>query len=223
MAVSWALLRAVADGVSEPVVRVYRPAPCVAFGRTDAMRPGFERATEAARAHGFTPIARLAGGHAVAYDQDCLIVEVIRRAARISGALEHRFHEVASLLRNAAATEGIALELGEREGEPCPGRFSLHLPAGPKVAGIAQRVVAGAALTSSVLVVGGGDEQRAVITDVYAELGLPVRADLAGAVTDHYPDATVTTLESSVMRYTRAHLDCELRPLRHADSRSGTD
>lgn len=87
------------------------------------------------------PILRLAGGHAAAYDDECVIVEVVRPAERAIGDLDSRFQEVASLLRSATASAGVSLELGQLPGEYCPGRFSLHLIGGPKVGGIAQRVI----------------------------------------------------------------------------------
>ena len=69
IAVSHALLMRVARGELEPMVRLYRPAPTLAFGRLDALRPGFAEAGEAARDAGFAPIVRLAGGHAAAYHE----------------------------------------------------------------------------------------------------------------------------------------------------------
>jgi octanoyl-[GcvH]:protein N-octanoyltransferase len=80
--------------------------------------------------------------------------------------------------------------LGELPGEYCPGRVSLHLRSGPKVAGVAQRVLARASLTTAVVVVAGGDALRATLTDVYAALDLPVDADAAGAVSDTHPNIT---------------------------------
>ena len=58
VAVSHALLLRVARGEVAPVVRLYRPAPTLAFGRFDALRPGFAEAGEAARDAGFEPIVR---------------------------------------------------------------------------------------------------------------------------------------------------------------------
>ena len=57
---------------STSVLRVYRPAPTVAFGRLDRLRPGFGAAVAAARRHGFEPVLRAPGGHAVAYHEGCL-------------------------------------------------------------------------------------------------------------------------------------------------------
>src|SRR5256885_1578665 len=69
IALSSALLVRVARGELGPTVRLYRPGPTLAFGRLDALRPGFAEAGEAARDAGFEPIVRLAGGPSRAYDQ----------------------------------------------------------------------------------------------------------------------------------------------------------
>jgi len=187
MALTAALLDEVAAGTSPDTVRVYRPGPTVAFGRMDRLAGGFARACEAARARDLTPLVRLGGGRAAAYGPDSVIVEVIRAAGRIGEGLEQRFAELAGLLTDVLGRLGVAVELGELPGEYCPGRFSLHLPDGPKLAGIAQRVVAGAALASAVIVVDHGPALRAVIAEVYAALGLEVDPATAGAITDRYP------------------------------------
>lgn len=209
MAITNAILQAVAVGTSKPVIRVYRPGASVAFGRLDARRPGFPKAAHAAQRHGRTPIVRLAGGHAAAYDQDCLIIEVIRPVKQVVGGLDSRFEEMTSLLGDAAASAGVPLELGELPGEYCPGRFSLHLPDGPKVGGIAQRVIQGAALTTAVLVVRGGNEVRTTISDVYEALGLPVRREVAGAISDGHPGITTDTIEGSILESVRDELQVE--------------
>jgi lipoate-protein ligase A len=58
---------------------------------------------------------------------------------------------------------------------------------GPKVAGIAQRVVKGASLTTGVLAVGSPELLRAVTADVYSTLGLPLDVSTVGAINDRYP------------------------------------
>ena len=199
MALTQAMLQAVAAGTSRAAIRVYRPGASVAFGRLDARSPGFSTAAHVARQHGRVPVVRLAGGRAAAYDQDCVIIEVIRPAEQVMGEIEDRFRGMASLLSDAAALAGVPLELGELPGEYCPGRFSLHLRGGPKVAGVAQRVIQGAALTTAVLVVRGGDELRATISAVYEALGLPVCPDVAGAMSDMYPGITMNSIENSIM------------------------
>ena len=53
-----------------------------------------------------------------------------------------------------------------------------------KVAGIAQRVVKGAALISTAVLVDAGPSLRAVLVDVYAALGIDWRPRTAGSLAD---------------------------------------
>ena len=57
IALTHALLLEVAGGRRGPALRIYRPGPTAAFGRLDALAPGFGRACATARAHGFTPVS----------------------------------------------------------------------------------------------------------------------------------------------------------------------
>lgn len=188
MALTGALLEAVAGGTSPDTVRVFRPGPTVAFGRLDRVRPGFERACARAAEQGWVPVLRWGGGHAAPYGPGCMLVEVIRAQEGIVGGLDERFEDVTTLIRETVAGVGVDLEVGEQPGEYCPGRFSLHLPGGPKVAGVAQRVVSGASLTTTALVVDGGDALRSVIAAVYDALELPVDPSTAGALAEARPD-----------------------------------
>ena len=52
------------------------------------------------------------------------------------------------------------------------------------MAGISQRVVKGAALTSSVVLVDAGPTIRAVLVDVYRALGIEWRPETAGSLAD---------------------------------------
>ena len=56
--------------------------------------------------------------------------------------------------RHARAVRYLSRAWGNCPGEYCEGLFSLHLSGGPKVAGIAQRVIRGASLTTAVIAVG---------------------------------------------------------------------
>lgn len=187
MALTAELLDAVARGRLPPTLRVYRPGATLAFGRLDALRDGFEHARELALRHGFTPVIRHAGGHAVAYDHGSVVVELIRPEERLYGGIEPRFEELSALIRDALLPLGVGLELGELPDEYCRGRFSLHLPAGPKIAGVAQRAIRGASLTTAVIAVGSGDRLRAVTAEVYAALELALDPGTVGAITDRFP------------------------------------
>ncbi len=187
MAVSSALLQAVGRGEHEPCVRVYRPGSTLAFGRRDTLLDGYPAALEAARAAGFTPVVRSAGGRAAAYDAGCLLVEEVLRVDGSVAGLHTRFDAHAARLALVLQRLGLPAQVGELPGEYCPGAHSVHLDGQIKVAGVAQRVVSGAALVSSVLVVGPGDPIRAVISAVYEALGLPLDPARTGALADVDP------------------------------------
>jgi octanoyl-[GcvH]:protein N-octanoyltransferase len=207
MALTGTLLEAVARGDAPDTLRVFRPGSTLAFGRLDRTRAGFDDACRVALAHGRTPVVRWAGGHAAAYDFECLIVEALCRHERqaISG-LESRFRDMVDLVQQGLAQLGVRLELGELPREYCPGRYSLHLPSGPKVAGVGQRVLTRASLTTALVVVAGANALRRTLADVYAALDLPFDRRTAGAVTDHHPEiscelAERAIIESTVARY----------------------
>jgi lipoate-protein ligase A len=199
IAVSEALLRAVAAGGRGPVLRLWRPAAAVAFGRLDALRPGFAAACAAARRHGFEPVVRVAGGHAAAYDRESLVVDAVTPQEGTTTGLTARFEAAAAMLREALTGLGLDARVGRLEGEYCPGSHSLNLGGQLKVAGIAQRVVKGAALTSAVVTVGSGDAVRRVIAAVYAALDIAIDPALTGALQDVAPGLGVGEVQAAVL------------------------
>lgn len=192
MAATHALLRAVGSGARGPSARVFVPGPTMAFGRLDALRPGYRHATEAARAHGFTPVLRLGGGHAAAYDQGSVIVEIVVPSTRIAEGIEERFRQGTELVADALAAAGVPHPtIGELPGEYCPGTWSVHADGTRiKLAGTAQRSIRGASSLSAVVVAERGDTIRAALTDVYAALGLQWDPSTAGAANDVAPGLT---------------------------------
>lgn len=210
MALTAALLDSVGPRCSADTIRVFRPGPTVAFGRIDRLRAGYGAACRLAAARGRTPVVRLGGGHAVAYDRNCILIEVIRRHKHAIKNLQGRFIELATLLQTALAQLEIDVTVGELPAEYCPGRFSLHLPGGPKVAGIAQRIVRGASLTTTALVVDGGDVLRTIIAEIYSELDLPLDPTTVGALSDRYKEVRIEQIMSAIVnlvmaRYRGAH------------------
>src|SRR3954453_8664927 len=116
VAVSHALVERVNTGALGPVIRLYRPAPTVAFGRLDALRPGFAGAAAAAREAGFEPVLRAPGGHAVAYHRGCLgIDEIIPDRDPLAG-LQDRFARSGELLAEALRTLGVDARVGRVAG-----------------------------------------------------------------------------------------------------------
>ncbi|PYH01486.1 lipoate--protein ligase family protein [Arthrobacter stackebrandtii] len=202
------LLAEVKAGSREAMLRLYRPEPTVAFGQRDAKMPGFAAAEQASRDNGFVPAVRRAGGRAAAYHQGTLVVDHIQREDDAIAGAKARFAFFGGLFTEALKSLGVDAGVGEIPGEYCPGEFSVYgrgaaVGAGAghsiKLVGTAQRVVSGAWLFSSVIVVENSAPIRKVLTDSYAALGLDWDPATAGAVEDLRPGVTVDDVEAAVL------------------------
>ncbi len=207
------LLRDVAAGTRPPTLRLYRPSPTVAFGQRDARLDGFDGAAAASRVYGFEPLIRRAGGRAAAYHSGCLIVDHIEPASDAVAGTRARFAAFGDFFSEVLTGVGLDAGVGEIPGEYCPGEFSVHgrRDAVPtiKLVGTAQRVVAGAWLFSSVLVIEDSTPLRAVLTDVYAALGLPWQTSTAGSAEDLVPGVSVDVVLEAVLAAYRAVVHLE--------------
>jgi octanoyl-[GcvH]:protein N-octanoyltransferase len=198
VAVAHALVERVNEGAFDRVVRVYRPAPTVAFGRLDRLRPGFADAVAAARAHGFEPVLRAPGGHAVAYDEGCLgIDELLGEPDPIAG-MEGRFAASGERLAAALRSLGVDARVGPVPREFCPGEFTVNARGAVKLVGTAQRVLRHASLLAASVAVSGADRLRAVLVDVYAALELDWDPATVGAVGDE-ARASLDDVERAVL------------------------
>jgi octanoyl-[GcvH]:protein N-octanoyltransferase len=209
LALAPALLQSVAAGDRGPLLRFYRPLPTVAFGRRDSLRTGFPAAAAAARDHGFTPVIRPAGGRAAAYHDGCLVIDEIAPDADAMSDIRERFAAGAQSQARALRSLGVDARVGEVPGEYCPGEFSVNARGAVKLVGAAQRIIRGAWLFSSVIVVDGAASVRAVLEDVYAELGLDWDPATTGAIADEVPGVTVAQVDAALRaqyasRYTLA-------------------
>lgn len=199
VAVSHALVERVNEGALGPVVRLYRPAPTLAFGRLDALRPGFAAAAAAARELGFEPVLRAPGGHAVAYHSGCLgIDEAIPERDPIAG-LQERFASSGELLAEALRRLGVDARVGRVASEFCPGDFTVNARGRVKLVGTAQRVVRHASLLAASVAVTGADALREALTAVYAPLELDWNPATAGAIEDDVPGMTLDDVERAVV------------------------
>ena len=151
-------------------LRLYRPEPTVAFGRLDGLRPGYEAAVDAARAHGFAPLEREPGGHAVAYHRGSLVLE-LEGEGGLDG-IHARFERTAATMVAALVELGVDARLGSVAGEYCAGDYSVDLAGRAKLVGLAQRVRAGRWFLGASVVCEDPEPVRAVLTDVYAWLEL---------------------------------------------------
>jgi octanoyl-[GcvH]:protein N-octanoyltransferase len=213
VAISHALVEQASDGALGPILRIYRPAPTLAFGRLDALRPGFATAAAAAREHGFEPVLRAPGGHAVAYHDGCLVVdEIIPDRDPIAG-MHDRFARSGERLAEALRALGIDARVGRVAGEFCPGDFTVSARGRVKLVGTAQRVIRHASLLAASIAVTGGDALRAVLADVYRALELDWDPATAGAVADEVPVSLEDVERAIVDAYdwdlTNASLDPE--------------
>ena len=189
------LLASAADGV--PAVRVVAPPRQVAFGRRDAREDGFERAKRAADDAGFPVVERDVGGRAVAYTGSTLSFGVAVPTGDGGGSIDSRYETATETLRDALRDLGADVVRGEPPAAFCPGDHSLRVAGGKatgganaagggKVAGLAQRVRADAALVAGVIVVSATDPDpiASVTEPVYEALGVPFDPASVGSVAD---------------------------------------
>jgi lipoate-protein ligase A len=205
LALSHAVLQRASAGEIGPVLRVYRPGPTVAFGRLDAIRPGFAAAVAAATAHGFSPALRAPGGHAAAYHAQCLCIdEIVPESDPIVG-MQARFAERAELFAGALRDLGVDSRVGEVPGEYCPGAFSVNSRGVRKLVGTAQRVVRGAWLFGSVIVVDDPEPLERVLSAVSGPLGLSWHPEAFGTVGREVPGITVDDVRSALTAAYASH------------------
>jgi octanoyl-[GcvH]:protein N-octanoyltransferase len=192
VALPHALVGLVGEGRHRPVIRTYRPAATLAFGRRDSFLAGFPSAAAAARERNFTPVIRGAGGRAAAYDEGCLVIDEIMPAAESTSGIQERFAAEARRQAEALRALGVDARVGEVPGEYCPGEFSVNARGRVKLIGAAQRIVRGAWLLSSVVVVHDAGGLRDVLSAVYDALELDWDSATVGAVAD---EAAATGVE----------------------------
>jgi octanoyl-[GcvH]:protein N-octanoyltransferase len=197
VALPHALLDLVAAGRRGAVARCYQPAATVAFGRRDAFLPGFATAAAAARRHGFTPVIRGAGGRAAAYEEGSLIFDEVMPAD--GSQIRDRFAGDAERQAEALRKLGVDARVGEVPGEYCPGEFSVNARGRVKLVGAAERIVRGAWLHSSVIVVQGAARLRAALEDVYGALGLDWDPATVGAVSEEAPGVGIAEVRRALL------------------------
>ncbi|WP_240689525.1 lipoate--protein ligase family protein [Brevibacterium sp. S111] len=200
------LLDSVKAGRRGATLRMYRPQPTLAFGARDRFLPGFTTAIEAARDHGFTPVLRSLGGRAAAYHPGSLVIDHIEPSDSFITNTNARFTgfglDYVEVLRGI----GVDARLGEIPGEYCPGEHSVNVAGRIKAIGTAQRVVSGAWLFSSSVVVEDPDPIRAVLTDVEAALGIDWDPTTGGSISEIHPEVTVDAVAEEFASY-YAHAD----------------
>jgi octanoyl-[GcvH]:protein N-octanoyltransferase len=199
VAVSHALVERVNEGGLGSLLRLYRPAATVAFGRLDALRPGFGAAVAAARAHGFEPVLRAPGGHAVAYHEGSLGIDEVVGADDPIAGMHDRFARSGERFAGALRVLGVDARVGRVPDEFCPGEFTVNARGAVKLVGTAQRVVRHASLLAASVVVRDAGPVREVLRDVYRALELDWDPATVGAVADEVAGLKVDDVERAVL------------------------
>jgi octanoyl-[GcvH]:protein N-octanoyltransferase len=197
VALPHAVLDLLAAGRRPALLRCYRPRATVAFGRRDVFLPGFATAAAAARRHGFTPVIRGAGGRAAAYDEGSLIFDEVMSAD--GSQIRDRFAADADRHARVLRRLGVDARVGEVPGEYCPGEFSVNARGRVKLVGAAERIVRGAWLHSSVIVVEGAARVRTVLSDVYAALGLEWDPSTVGDIASEAPAIGIEDVRAALL------------------------
>ena len=199
MELSTRLLAAFADPDLPGRLRVHSPRPTAAFSRVDSLSAGFPAAEEAARAHGFAPVTRPAGGRLAAYHEGALVLDLVARHPQARDAFRERFAVLGAQLAAGLRTLGVPAGVGPVPGEYCPGEFSVNATGTTKIVGTAQRLTRHGYLFSAVVLVTDPEPVRAVLVDAYAALGFDWRPASVGCVADHVPDVTVADVEDALL------------------------
>ena len=197
--VSDALLRRVGDGSLPETFRISSPGRVVAFGKQDRIAPGFGRATELARRHGFASVIRLPGGHAAVFNEQTISFSWTMPDPDPVRGIRRRFAEMGALTTAALAEIGVASTVGEIPGEYCPGEFSVNHRGSMKLAGIGQRLTKGAAHVGGVLVVGDASSIREVLVPVYGALDIEWNPSTVGALDDVLSGADVSATADALI------------------------
>jgi octanoyl-[GcvH]:protein N-octanoyltransferase len=215
-AVSEAIMRRVAAGELGATLRLHRPARELAFSKHDAASTGFPSAVAAARAAGFDPVIRLAGGRAAVFHEGTLALAWSRPEARPVAGTRERFEELAGIVAAALGRLGVDdVRVGEVPGEYCPGAWSVNARGRVKLAGIGQRLIAGAAHLGCVLVVSDTALLRSALEPVYAALDLEWDPATVGSVEDEAPGVGPDDVEAALLAELGARyelIDAELDP-----------
>ncbi|QMU96189.1 lipoate--protein ligase family protein [Microbacterium esteraromaticum] len=167
------LLRAIGsrERADERVLRIHTPLPTLAMSRWESRQSGFAAASESALRFGFAPAIRPTGGRAAAYDESCLVFDlVVREEEGIDP--QPLFASTSARLAAELAALGVDARVGAVAGEYCPGEYSINARGAVKLIGTSQRAVRGARLLSGVIALGSTEHLIPVLDAANAALGL---------------------------------------------------
>ena len=210
---SHALLRHATENSDAATLRLYRPAEVVAFGKRDAVSPGFQAAVRSAGESGYESVIRLAGGRAAVFHRDTIAFGWTTPISDPRTGITARFQQLSELLAGTFRDLGADARIGEVPGEYCPGEFSINLGGSAKVMGVGQRLIAGAAHVGGVIVVDGGPRIADVLVPVYRNLGLDWNPHTSGDLRSAIPGLTWETTRDAVLSAFAGLTEIEFKPL----------
>ncbi|MGN8025517.1 lipoate--protein ligase family protein [Microbacterium sp. 22242] len=192
------LLRQVASGEGpQRLLRLYTPAPTLALTRRESLMPGYDVAVSAAERLGFTPAIRPTGGRAAAYDETCLVFDLVEREESHADPTA-LFAQAGGTIVDVLRRLGVDARLGEVAGEYCPGEYSINARGAVKLVGTSQRGVRGARLLSGMLAFGRVGRFVAVLTDANAALGLEWDPQTFGSLRAEAPTVSRKEVEDAL-------------------------
>lgn len=190
----------------EPAVRVWRPPRQIAFGRRDASAEGYDHARGLAADHDFPPVEREVGGRAVAYTGTTVAFARVTPVDDLRSGVKNRYEQATDDLLTALADLGVEAREGEPADSFCPGSHSVQADAegqARKLAGLAQRVRADAAVVAGVLPVRDHGEIARVLDPLYDALDVAFDPETVGSVAmcdgRSDPAVVVRTVEDAVV------------------------
>jgi lipoate-protein ligase A len=136
------------------------------------------------RREGFDAVLRLAGGRAAVFHEGTVALARAIPDSDPTSRTFARFDETSDVVASALRKLGVDARVGEVPGEYCPGDHSINARGRRKLAGIGQRIVAGAAHLGGVVVVTGAPRIRGVLNPVHAALDVEWDPATTGAIAD---------------------------------------
>ena len=203
-AYSRALLDLVATGAAPETFRLYQPDDVLAFSSVDAASAGFGDAARVARAAGFEPVLRLAGGRAAVFHRETLAFAWTTPAPESRDGIRTRFERISELIAAALRRLGVDARIGEVPGEYCPGEYSVNARGARKLMGVGQRVIRGAAHVGGVLVVRDSGRVRRALEPVYDAMRVAWDPQTAGSVEDEIGAVTRGDVAAALLAELRA-------------------
>jgi lipoate-protein ligase A len=208
-AFSRAVLDLVATGAAPETFRLYRPDDVLAFSSVDAVSAGFATAVAAARAAGFEPALRLAGGRAAVFHRETLAFAWTIPAPEPRDGIHARFERISEIVAAALRRLGVDARIGEVPGEYCPGAYSVNARGARKLMGVGQRVIRGAAHVGGVIVVRDSKRVRAVLEPIYDAMQVEWDPETTGSVEDELGVATRDEVEAALLAELRSRVAIE--------------